>query len=241
MPEIITQSFEYEEQEQRKRDAIKNRLRLLFFILGIAVMARLLVNDPTPYREPDHSKEPIRYLPGMLEAMPEVDRQKLTAAQIAKLKEADQKYLLGKSEKEDAWVYGKYAPAEPPPENQADLEAFKEQVYAYALKKQRMDIVKEETVVDPTKKMLVQFQKGGYVKVEDATRLNGHVSIHLNNSVRMEVPKYLVRQITDHAQDWLEPVPKGFVKLEPANGITIIVANRTAQKIEMRKKKHYEL
>ncbi|OVE78331.1 hypothetical protein BVX98_00565 [bacterium F11] len=238
MPPEFTNTIA-EDREIQKQSALKKRVGIWATLLVAFILIRVVVKNPPAYKTPDHGNVPVKYVPGMLDAMPEEDRAKLTPSMIAKYREADQKALteMASSGIEEKWVETKYIPQEAPSEIRPELEAYKETLFQYAKKRRKIEAFQEKLRAEQaiTKKMLVHFKPSGYVQAEEASFKPSHILIKVDESMLVRYPKRMVRSIKESPSNWVEPVPKGFVRLKPARGITMVVTKRTAKRIKTKR------
>ncbi len=225
-----------EQREQNQRSAMRKRIILLVSALSLAIGARLIIKDPPPPKMVDRSKDEIRYVPGMLDALPASERVKLDPKVVAKMMEVDENARRGiKPFPQGTAIAGlptTYKPADPLFEEEQEAVQYKQNL-TYNLQRRRKD---KETVaeqVDTTKTMVVQFRNGGYIRAEKAAEHINQVRIWVNRSLTAQYPTEMVSTIRTNGLSWQEPIPVGFVKMKPAKGITITIRKDTAQRISI--------
>lgn len=233
--------IEQEEKTRAKQIATQKRIRMLVAILVIAGAARLFLKDPPKYQEVDYSNLPVRYLPGTLDKLSDDAKAKLSPKMLAKFHEADERARREAEEAEDEWVRTPYQPSDRPSKIQEDIEAYQEQLFKYAERKKRIEKIHRRILIDYSKKTLVQFKKGRFIKVQKAVKRKNHVEILVNRSILVRLPSKMVKSVSENALEWKEPVPKGFIKLKPARGITITVAKKISNRITIKREKYYAL
>lgn len=233
-----------EERELRKRNTMLRRIRILAALCVMVILARIFIKDPVPPKAPDYARETVRYVPGMLDGMPASQRAKLSAIQMARLQKAEQEYKTVQAKKAPLDMFAKshYRPSEVPLTNQSEEEALKQQIYTYAKRRRAEEkrLAKQEAV-NQTQKMLVMLQNGGYLKAEQADQTAGAVRVRVDRSLQLSLPQKMVRSVSDNAVGWKKPVPPGFVEVQPANGITIVVSQESAKRISVRKNSYDEI
>lgn len=226
------QTFESpEEREQKRVLARRKRVQYLSIACVVVIGARLLIKDPPRYKEPDHRNAPVVYLPGMLDAMPAADRARLNPKTVAKLKEVDRQARAKLLGIEENVTVTPYTPTEPPPLIQEDVEAYKEELYRFSMKRKTIEEKQDEMRIDRSKNMLVQFKSGGYLKAENISRENKNFEIKYDSKIYVVYPSSLVKSFSDNALTWEEPIPRGYVKIKPARGITIVLDAIKAKQI----------
>lgn len=229
-----------EEIEARKRQAAKKRLKILASIVILSGLARVIIKDPKPPATPDYTQDSIRVIPGMLQSIPLSEQAKLDPRLLARMQEADDKARLAKLDQSSK---GSYKPAEIPAELSAEVEAYQQQLFVYEKRRQqrRQEITKIEHKEQLGRPVLVKFTSGGYLKVERATRQVKDVRVRYDKTLVADLPKNLILAIHENAAEWEEPVPKGYKKLAPADGITVILSEKSAQRIVLRKRNTNEI
>jgi len=221
-----------QEREAQKVAAQRKRIVIMGILLVGVVAARFAIKDPPPPKQADHSQTPFRAIPGLLNRLPESERNKLTPYQIAMLKEADAQ-ATSKPSPTTMLAATPYKPEEAPREILAP-ETEKVSRFEYTKQKIVRSQYPTPEMVDLTKDTVVLFRAGGYVKVREATRVDGHVKIDIDPSMRAEVPKTIVRTILPKGLNWKQSPPPGMVELKPAKGITIVVSKHAAKRITIR-------
>lgn len=225
-----------EQREQKRRAALRKRLLILGSSLLVAVLARLMIKNPPPPKQVDRSRDEIRYVPGMLDALPASERVKLDPKVVAKMMEVDENARRGikmaPAQTEVAQTGTTYKPTEPLFQDEREAVQYKENL-AYNLQRRRKlkETVTEQ--VDTSKVMVVQFRKGGYIRAEKAAEHINQVEIRVNRALLARYPNRLVSGIKANGLSWEEPVPAGFVKLKPAKGITATLRKNTAERISI--------
>jgi len=220
-----------EDREQNRRSALKKRIFILGTTLLLAVTARLIIKDPPPPKAPDRANDVVRYFPGMLDALPERERVKLDPKVLAKMLEADENAKKGLlSQAATPFAKGSYTPTAPLSESEIEAAQYKQNL-AYLLQKKRRGKELDAVPVDVSKVMLVHFIQGGYIRAENAQSKNKEVEIRVNRSLLVNLPAHLVRSINPDGLNWEEPIPKGFVRLRPAKGISITVRKEIGDQI----------
>jgi len=229
-------------KEEERQATTKARLRNFSILLGMVILARFLIPDPEPPKAPDHSKRPFTAVPGMLQLLPQEEIDRMDPVWIAKMQQADLNALDDGFTSTQDWETEQYSPVKAPLDEMATAqEQYKEEIFRYLRKKQRRDILKKQEQVDRTKKMLVRFDSGGYIKAQKTWPKNGQIRIQINRGLIAGIPRNKIRSITKNALYWKAPIPKGHVQLKPAHGITIVVSNQTAKRISLKKKPRYEI
>jgi hypothetical protein len=214
-----------EEREIKKRAAFKKRLLILSSTLIISVVARFIIKDPPPPKVVDRTNDQVRYFPGMLDGLPPSERAKLKPQMIAKMMEADNAKSSLTRPSEVAVAQGSYKPASP-------LPGTEPPAYQIATRPQnRTKINVVETPPDLSKPMLVHFNNGNYLRVEKANLNAGNVQIRFDRTLVANFPSTLVSSVDPNGLNWEEPVPKGYVRLKPAKGISITVRKELGEQI----------
>lgn len=226
-----------EEKANARHNKAKKRAIVLAALLGVALLARFAIEDPPLYKKVDVSQVELRYVPGVLENMTASEREKLDPTILARLERAQAAHLAAVAEQrsEADGSPGTYAPAEPPPEVTSDVAAYKEQVYQYELRRKQMEEIRRQIKFAEavTKPGLVMFRGGGFIRVDEAERHGSRVHARAGRML-FDVPKKWVRTISNDAREWRPPVPRGYVRLRPARGITITVSKRISRRIDLR-------
>lgn len=226
-----------EQREQKQRSALRKRVIMLVSTLSIAVGVRLVIKDPPPPQMVDRSKDEIRYIPGMLDALPASERVKLDPKVVAKMLEVDEQARRGikplpQSIASAGTTSTTYKPTDPLFEDEREAIQYKENL-AYNLQHRRKHKVVVPERVDTTKTMVVQFRNGGYIRAEKALETVNLVQIRINRSLTAQVPTNMVSSIRTNGLNWEEPIPAGFVKMKPAKGISITLRKDTAKRISV--------
>jgi hypothetical protein len=222
-----------EERERQRRNAERKRLFILASACIAVVGVRLLIKNPEPPKAADHSDKPFRALPGVLDNIPAAERSKIKPEILAQLREADLKATKKADPVEQFFERsrGHYQPADTPNENPKDKEMEKEFQYQYVHRQRIIEQKKEAVVIDPYKSTLVRFKNGRYVKARSTHSADPFLAIVLDKTMVASLNKKQIISVTNDAQTWQEPVPKGTVRLKPAKGITITVDKNTAERI----------
>jgi hypothetical protein len=219
-----------EERDNRKQAATRKRVVILLVACGVVIVARFFIKDPPPPKPPDHANKPFKAMPGMLKNIPLTEQAKMNPEMLAKLREADLN-ALNKKPVGTALAQA-YKPMEPALENLKDKEMAEEFRYQYAKRRKISEQKHQEAeALDLTKVMLVRLANGRYLKAERANTTTASVSIQMNRAIVANLPKKMVTSVSEDALSWVEPVPKGQVRLKPAKGITITVNENTSKRI----------
>jgi len=225
-----------EKQEIKKQQrAVKKRLIRLGVIVIICIGVRIYKKDPPKFVAPDHSNKQTVYLPGILETMPEAEKANLPAAELAKYQEAD-RLVQEDTTLGTGWEPIEYVREEAPSEISPELEAYRDRLFKYAKKRRKTEILREQMLIEEkfVKKELILFKRSGYITAGSTFRKKKELHIRINNSMRMVYPLHLVRTVFSDSREWEEPIPKGFVKVKPAKGVTMVVKKRTATRLSKR-------
>jgi len=157
------------------------------------------------------------------------------------MKQADMEVFEKTATTGDLWETAQYKPvAAPLDEMKTAEEQYKEEIFQYLRRKRRADLKRKEERVDRSKKMLVRFKGGGYIKAEKTWKKNGQIIIQYDRTLIAGIPKDRVASVTMNAVTWKEPVPRGQVRLKPARGITITLSRESARRISIRRSARYE-
>ncbi|MFN0116822.1 MAG: hypothetical protein ACKVQC_00830 [Elusimicrobiota bacterium] len=223
----------------QKREAAKKRAKYLIGTLGVMIILRLILKNPEPPKAPDHSNVPFKALPGMLDAIPVSARSKLDPKLVVQMMQADEDFRRGKSQKDNKSMAFKetYKPADLSITTETEEEKLVQEAYQYAKK---MKLLKDsqndsQEQFDPNKSLVIRFASGGYVFAQDSWEVNNSRKIKIDQTMQAGIPNRMVESVTVRTADWKESVPKGFVKLKPAKGITAILNQNTAKKISIKK------
>src|SRR5258708_5125412 len=115
-----------EELEIRRRQSTMQRIRALSIVTVLCIVARLLIKNPPPRKEPDRSKRTIHYVPGMIEDIPLDRLKKMDPKLVAAMRAAEAKYKEEQALKSiPTSEKGLYKAAEIPVTKNAELEALK--------------------------------------------------------------------------------------------------------------------
>jgi hypothetical protein len=232
-----------EERFIRIRQKTRRRIQILFLVCIALGVARIFIKNPPPPPKADYSKDQIRIVPGMLDQIPASERSKLDSKLIAKMVIADENAKNKSKEKATEYMYakGSYQAAQPPLEIDQEAENFKQFVYSSAVRKKIDRIAHQEKDIDLTKTTLVQFKAGRFLKVEKAKKAGEDVIIRMDRTILAKLPKSLVMATLENASNWEEPIPRGFVRLKPAKGITVTLSQESAKRISVKKQSFDEI
>lgn len=230
--------FQRSQEEQallRKKNAAQRR-RFLLVTCVLAIGARFLIKDPPPQKTPDRSQKSVRYVPGMLEDLSPSAMAKMDPKILAQMKIAQAKYKQEMQAAASAKGKIIYRPTDAPLANLADEEEVRQTQFIYEKKKQlQIRAAKKMNPIDLTKDMLVRFQSGGAIKAEKTKPLTRDLQIQVDRTILATLPNKMVSTVQSNAAKWKEPIPAGFVQIQPANGITITVSRETAKRISIQK------
>lgn len=232
---MMTETFG--EKELRLRRESAQRLRVLVVVVVLSVVARLIISDPVKPPPPDHSGVPIKILPGMLAALPVSERAKLDPQLIARMMAADEEIRLKKPSAVQApKVELAYKAADKPDSDDPLGEREKHRKYNLAMRQKAVDLAhaKMEQEKNAPMKTLVRFTNGGALRVEDAHKAKDSLTIRLVG-IAATFPAAMVRSTSTNPADFTEPVPAGMVRIQPAHGITVTIAEGTAKRISISK------
>ncbi len=223
-----------EEREIRKRKQTVKRIRIMMTIFGMAIVARVFIKNPPPPRTPDYSKYKVRYVPGMLDAIPAAERSKMDPKILARIQQADDdaRYKRTNLPPMTALAKGPYKASETPLASQTQQEVERQFAYSYEKRRhEKIHQLEEQELRSTTKTTVVEFAGGGYVHVEKAARDKRVCEIKFDRSISASVPSTMVKNVRTDAADWSPPLSKGEVSLKPARGITIILQRQLATRI----------
>src|SRR5690349_9386264 len=97
---LITESPE--EREIRIRKTTLRRIRALAATFGVAILARIFVKNPPPPKTPDYGKDAVRFIPGMLDAIPASERARMDPKLLAKMQQMDNDFRHGRIQTTEA-------------------------------------------------------------------------------------------------------------------------------------------
>jgi hypothetical protein len=216
-------------------------LRSLIVIAVVAAGARMLIKDPPPPKQVDRSQFKVRYVPGMLENLPKSALDKMDPKLLADIRKAEMEARMAQDFNPTMYAKGAYKPSNVPLENQSALETQKQYAYSNARRNAKIRMTEPEEPVDTRRTTLVQFTSGGAIKAEKASAGRAGVDMDFGKTMQARVPQKMVARITPNSLEWKEPIPRGFVELKPARGITITVAKETARRITVSKPVYDEI
>jgi hypothetical protein len=225
-----------EEAEQRKREVAKRRFKILSTLAVLSIIARFIIKDPPPPKNYQRNFDKMRFVPGMLDNIPVSEQAKMDPRIIAKMMEADE--LARKGPVDPALAQGPYKAMEPPMPMNEEKEIQRQQFFAYTKKHKKVIDEREKFALAEAlaKPALVRFKSGGYIKATSFTDDSRRVRIQFDRTLVANLPKNLILATDGNSPYWEKPIPKGFKKLKPAEGITIIIGEQAARRISIRKK-----
>jgi hypothetical protein len=229
-------SFENPEQREiRRRQQTKRRIRAMTVIFGLSIATRVFIKNPPPPKTPDYSKYKVRYVPGMLDAIPAAERAKMDPKVLARIQQADDEARnkrAGTPTPVYAAAKGPYKATEVPIASQTQEEKELQFEYVYAKQRQaKAQQLERQEIHDTTKSTVVEFAGGGYIFAERAARDGRVCKIKLDRNTIAAVPSTLVKSLRTDAAGWTPPLAKGEVMLKPARGITIVLQRQVANRI----------
>jgi hypothetical protein len=233
----FTTSETPEEREIRRRRSTARRIRTMVVIFGVAVTARIFIKNPPPPKTPDYSKYKVRYVPGMLDAIPASERSRMDPKILAQIQQTDvdaRNGRLAQTAPVNAFAKQPYKAAETPLPNISQEEKDRQFAYVYEKRREeRMHQLEEQEIHDTTKSTVVEFLGGGYLRVEKAAEGNRICEIKVDRKTIAAVPARLVKNVRPDAAEWTPPLSKNQVQLKPARGITIVIGRNIASRITM--------
>jgi hypothetical protein len=225
-----------EQREIRRRKNTVRRVRVMVAIFAVAVLARVFIKNPPPPKTPDYSHYKVRYVPGMLEAIPAAQRSQMDPKLLAMMVRADEEARHGLAAQQTAGSFVKktYEAAEAPLASESRVEAEKQFVYAYTKRRQeKIHEMEQEERRETTKTTVVQFTGGGYLHVEQASESGRVYEIKFDRTMLATVPSHMVQRVRPNAVDWSPPLGRNEVELKPARGITIVLQRQLAARIPL--------
>lgn len=233
-----------DEREYQKKDATKKRIVVLAVVFVVSLGAKFAIKPPPPPKAPDHSARPFRAIPGVLKNLSDADRNKLTPQQIAMLEEADRNVLLRKSGETAIAQIPSHTPASAavkPTAISGTIQTVPQTTstasspFLYKTAEKDRWVPPTPSKQDLTADTVVLFNRGGHLLAQDAERVNGSVGVTLNKTMFAKFSKSSIRQVIHTDGSWKSPIPKGFIELKPAKGITILVSRQTGRRITIKK------
>jgi hypothetical protein len=229
------QTFETpEEREIRVRRNTAKRVRFIVAILGVSIVARIFVKNPPPPQAVQYSASEVRFVPGMLDAIPASERNKMDPRMLARMQQLDDEARRGAKPSPPASAVAEtpYKASETPLASEAEAEKTRQFAYSYAKKRQEVLMAMEEIQVRNTSKTtLVQFTRGGYLHVEQAIKTPRNCEIRFDRTLVANLPSKMVQDVTADAAAWTPPLSSREVELKPARGITIILERQLARHV----------